>query len=835
MNIPASPFDLDAIGAGLPVTGALPEIAEALEAHHRAVVEAPPGTGKTTLVPPLVADLLARRAGDADAEAADTAAAGTGTAPLKTIVTAPRRVAVRAAARRLHHLSGNARAVGHRVRGDSQAGSAVEFVTPAVLVRMLLSDPELPEVGAVVIDEVHERELDTDLALAFSAELAALREDLDLVVMSATLDTTRFSELLGEAPVVSTPAVTHPLETSYHPHPGRMAADRRSRDAFWAHLAALADAAVEKSGHSALVFVPGAREVEQTVAACRTRALPLHGRLERAAQDAALDGTGPARVVVSTAVAESSVTVPGVRTVVDSGLSRVPRRDSGRGMSGLVTVSEARSTAEQRAGRAGREGPGTVLRAFTSDDLRHFDAHVTPEIDTADLTQAALWMACWGTPRGEGLALVSEPQPAAIAAAEETLRALHAVDAEGRPTELGRRLADLPLDPRLGRALLTAGPSAAEVLAALSDGASGDLGRASAPSREVARLRAVGARGAGGAAADAGDTAHRKKGGDRRGATSASDGVAVGLAFPERIARREGGGEYLLASGTRAVLPGDTGLSGAEWLAVGEVTRSGTPGRAGRAGATIRSAARIDEADALEIIGVTEELRADFADGKLRGRAVRRAGAIELAVTPTTVPPERAAEAVAAAVREEGTGMFRLGEKAAALRDRLAFLHERVGEPWPDPETAEPEVWLAPEIQKAARGTPPGKIDLFDALQRLLPWPEATRMDELAPQRLEVPSGSHPRVDYSTGRPVVRVKLQECFGLAESPRCAGVPVQFRLLSPAGRDLAVTDDLESFWSGPYAQVRAEMRGRYPKHPWPEDPWSATATARTKKRM
>lgn len=815
MNIPASPFDLDAIGAGLPVAGALPEIAEALEAHRRAVVEAPPGTGKTTLVPPLVADLLARRAANAAADGTRN-----GAAPLKTIVTAPRRVAVRAAARRLRHLSGNAEAVGHRVRGDSRAGSAVEFVTPAVLVRMLLSDPELTGVGAVVIDEVHERQLDTDLALAFSAELAALREDLDLVVMSATLDTTRFSELLGEAPVVSTPAVTHPLETSYHPHPGRMAADRRSRDAFWAHLAALADKAVEKSGHSALVFVPGAREVEQTVAACRTRALPLHGRLERAAQDAALDGTGPARVVVSTAVAESSVTVPGVRTVVDSGLSRVPRRDSGRGMSGLVTVSEARSTAEQRAGRASREGPGTVLRAFTSDDLRHFDAHVTPEIDTADLTQAALWMACWGTPRGEGLALVSEPQPAATAAAEETLRALHAVDAEGRPTELGRRLADLPLDPRLGRALLAAGPSAAEVLAALSDGASGDLGRASAPSREVARLRSVATRTGTG-------TGHR--------ATSASVGVAVGLAFPERIARRERDGEYLLASGTRAVLPGDTGLSGAEWLAVGEVTRSGTPGRAGRAGATIRSAARIDEADALEIIGVTEELRADFAGGRLRGRAVRRAGAIELAVTPTTVPPERAAEAVAAAVREEGTGMFRLGEKAAALRDRLAFLHERVGEPWPDPETAEPEVWLAPEIQKAAHGTPPGSIDLFDALQRLLPWPEATRMDELAPRRLAVPSGSHPRVDYSTGRPVVRVKLQECFGLAESPRCAGVPVQFRLLSPAGRDLAVTDDLESFWSGPYAQVRAEMRGRYPKHPWPEDPWSATATGRTKKRM
>lgn len=831
----AYPFDLEKIGAGLPVAQSIPQIVRELRQSRRCIVEAPPGTGKTTLVPPAVANLVA-----------EDAARGQKTgAPGRVIVTGPRRLAVRAAADRLRQLSAGsvggtntadtsaaitsdaARArkrhglVGHRMHGDSVAGTAVEFVTPAVLVRMLLSDPALDGVSAIILDEVHERQLDTDLALAFAAELAELREDLYLLVMSATLPAEGFSRVLPGAPVVSTPAVTHPTEVSYHPHPGRMSTEPRRRAAFWAHLAQLADAAVARTGHSALVFAPGAREVDEVAYLCQTRAFRLHGRLSAAEQRAAMsEGSGP-RVVVATSIAESALTVPGVRVVVDSGMSRVPRRDAERGMQGLVTVSETQATAEQRAGRAGREGPGLVLRAFSAQDYRHFDADITPEITTTELTQAALWMAEWGTPLGVGLKLLTPPPRAGLDTAGEVLLRLGAVEADGSITELGRRLARLPLDPRLGRALLALGEPAAEALAALAAGLPGDLARASAPRSEVRRLERL----SWDASAACGAVHARSSGAGsaRRNSAERTAGLAVALAYPERVARREGNtDQYLLAGGSRAQLPADLGLSGARWLAIGEVTRVGSPSSAGRAGATIRSAARIDEADALGSIGVTERYSVDWAASKLQARKVLSTGAIELSSTPTRVTAQQAAPAIAQAIAREGLELFAPSAKARALIERLRFLHAQVGAPWPDPAAVDPFGWLGPELDQLARGKSPGSIDLYPALQRLLPWPEATRLDELAPARLQVPSGSHPRVDYSTGVPVVRVKLQECFGLAQSPTCAGVPVQFRLLSPAGRDLAITSDLASFWAGPYHQVRSEMRGRYPKHPWPDDP-------------
>lgn len=783
-------FNLSAIGAGLPVAERIDALPGLLEDANTLVVQAPPGTGKTTLVPPALANAL-----------------GSGG---KVIVTAPRRVAVRAAARRLAQLDGTrvGERVGYSVRGEHKPGSLVEFVTPGVLLRRLLSDPGLDGVAAVAIDEVHERQLDSDLVLAMALEVAQLREDFALVAMSATLNAAAFAEHLG-AQVLSTPAVTHPLDVRYSPHPERGTRGR----AYYEHLAALAAAEVRAQGHSALVFVPGVREVEDTLAAIPADipALPLHGRLDNAAQDAALNDDGTPRIVVATSIAESSLTVPGVRIVVDSGLSRVPRRDAARGMTGLVTITGAKSTMDQRAGRAGREGPGTVVRAFAAADYANAAADITPDIATSDLTQACLQLACWGTPRGEGLPLVTPPPPPALADAQSTLRVLGAVAEDGTVTEMGRRLATLPADPRLGRALLECGPAAAEVVAVLADSPSGDIARAQAPKREVERLRTL-----------------------VRGGTGCADaGVVTGLAFPQRIARKQGDNDYLLASGTRAYLPPDSALRGREWLAIAEVTRASA--REGRAGATIRAAAAIDEAAALEIIGVTEELRAHLVDGAVRGKKVRRAGAIELSATPVAVPPEQAAQALAAGIREEGLGLFTWSDKATALRERLDFLHAQLGEPWPDVAAADPALWLGPELDAMAHGTPAKKVDLYPALQRLLPWPEASRLDELAPERLEVPSGSRPRISYDAGRPVVRVKLQECFGLEESPRCAGIAVQFHLLSPAGRPLAVTDDLRSFWSGPYAGVRAEMRGRYPKHPWPEDPWTAPATARTKNRM
>lgn len=786
-------FDLGRIGVGLPVAETITALPGLLDVSPTAVIQAPPGTGKTTLVPPA----LANHTGG------------------KVLVTAPRRVAVRAAARRLAQLDGSklGERVGFTVRGEHHPGSQVEFLTPGVLLRRLISDPELSGISAVAVDEVHERQLDSDLVLGMLLELVQLRDDLHVVAMSATLDAARFAELM-RARVLDTPAVTHPLHIHHAPHEGRAGCSRDFLD----HLADQARRAVDRSGHSALVFVPGVREVEHVVSRL-PGALPLHGSLSAAEQDAALRPSARPRIVVATSIAESSLTVPGVRIVIDSGLSRVPRRDATRQMTGLITVSAAKSTVDQRAGRAGREGPGEVIRCFSEADYRHLAAHITPEIATSDLTQAALTLACWGTPRGEGLPLPDAPPTIAITEAQEVLAALGAVGERGEATDLGRTLATLPVDPRLGRALVECGPAAAETVALLADAPRGDLAthlRAMRGQtrfeREVRRLRRL---------APAGDG-------------TSDPGLITALAFPGRVARREGE-DYLLASGTRAILPPDSPLKGAPWLAVAEATRSAGTSREGRAGAMIRAGARINEDDALAVVGVEDTVTATLAGGRIRGRKVRRAGAIVLSETPVKVAREQAAEALAEGIRQEGLSLFTFSEKAQSLRERLDFLHGQLGDPWPEVAAADPALWLGPELAAVAGGASIGRVDLYPALQRLLPWPEATRLAELAPERLRVPSGNTHRVDYATGRPVVRVKLQECFGLDASPELAGVPVQFHLLSPAGRPLAVTDDLASFWAGPYGQVRAEMRGRYPRHPWPEDPWTAPATARTKKRM
>ncbi|RNE48194.1 ATP-dependent helicase HrpB [Corynebacterium alimapuense] len=784
-------FDLSRIGQGLPVAETIDQLPKLLARNQRAVIQAPPGTGKTTLIPPALANFTGG----------------------KVLVTAPRRVAVRAAARRLAQLDGSriGERVGFSVRGEHHPGSRVEFMTPGVLLRRLMSDPELTGIQAVAIDEVHERQLDTDLVLGMILELAELREDLVVTAMSATLDVDKFAGLM-DAPVLDTPAVIYPLMIEYAPHEGRLGCT----PAFLDHLALQARKACRE--HSVLVFVPGVREVEHVVSRI-PGALALHGSLNSSEQDAALRPSDSPRVIVATSIAESSLTVPGVRVVVDSGLSRVPRRDAARHMTGLVTVSAAGSTVDQRAGRAGREGPGTVIRCYSEHDYRHLPAHISPEIATSDLTQAALTLAVWGTPRGAELPFVDAPPSLALDAAEEVLRGIGAISEAGHATDLGRQLARMPLDPRLGRALLTCGPNAAEVIACLADSPRGDISAQlrtlrGQPSfkREVTRLRRLAGSASG----------------------TSDPGVITALAFPGWVARTTGE-EYLLASGTRAVLPPNSSLRGAEWLAVAEVTRVGYSSREGRAGATIRAAARLSEQQAREVVGVTEEVRARVDNGKVKGLKVTGIGAIVLSYTPVKVPPEQAAEALANTIREHGLEMFRFSDKARSLRERLSFLHSRLGDPWPDPTAADPASWLGPELDAMAHGTSAERVDMYPALQRILPWPEATRMEELAPERLQVPSGNRHRIAYDTGRPVVSVKLQECFGLAGSPELAGVPVLFHLLSPAGRPLAVTDDLASFWSGPYAQVRAEMRGRYPRHPWPEDPWSAKATARTKNRM
>ncbi|KRE78653.1 ATP-dependent helicase HrpB [Arthrobacter sp. Soil763] len=880
------PFDLATLGAGLVFAEALDRLTAALGARGTdgpggtAVVEAPPGTGKTTLVPPLLANLAARGAA----------------APGRVVVTQPRRVAARSAARRLAALDGSplGARVGYTVRGDRQAGAGtlVEFVTPGILLRRLLADPGLDGTGAVVLDEVHERGLETDLLLGILAEVRQLRGDLTLVAMSATLDAGRFAALLGDAspdrgregdaasdgggaaPVVGCPSALHPLEVEWAPARCPRLDDRGVTRAFLDHVAstaAEAHAAAFAAGQDidALVFLPGAREVAHVAAALRgrTRAevLELHGQADPAMQDRAVSGRGPAdrvRIIVSTTLAESSLTVPGVRLVIDSGLAREPRRDAARGMTGLVTVSCSRASAEQRAGRAARLGPGRVVRCYDQKSYGAAPAHQTPEIAVADLTAAALVLACWGSPGGRGLALPDAPPRGAMDEAVEVLRELGAVGAGGLATELGRTLARIPADPRLARALLDGAAavgsrSAAETVGAVSGGLrvpGADLpgllnalrsGADPGSRRWADDVRRMDALARQAAPADASELPSRAAGPRSPEAT----GLVVALAFPDRVARRvPGAGEqYLLSSGTRAGLPAGSRLAGREWLAVAEVSRAEGRDAAGT-GAVIRSAAPLsaEGAEAAAQHLLSDTVTASFSGGKITARRERRLGAIVLSSTPVRPSPAEGRAAVARALAQAGLGAIGWSAAADALRRRLALLHRELGAPWPD--MSEPALlarlddWLAPELEALAAGAPARSIDLAEPLRRLLPWPDAARLGELAPEALEVPSGSRVRIDYPEagddgGRPVVAVKLQECFGWDRTPRLVAgrVPVLFHLLSPARRPLAVTDDLASFWSGPYAQVRAEMRGRYPKHPWPEDPWTARATAKVKNRM
>ncbi|CAN7365651.1 ATP-dependent helicase HrpB [Arthrobacter sp. LjRoot14] len=878
------PFDLGIISAGLAFAASLGELSEALRAGGAAgtaVVQAPPGTGKTTLVPPLLANIAS-----AAVSGGAGAPGGKGRTP-RVVVTQPRRVAARSAARRLADLDGSRLGdrIGYTVRGErvGGAGTLIEFVTPGILLQRLLSDPGLETVDAVILDEVHERGLETDLLLGMLAEVRELRGDLMLVAMSATLDAPRFAALLaggqdathdGGAPaaVVDCPSALYPLETEWAPAAVARLDPRGVSRGFLDHVADTAAAAHTEAlaadpGVDALVFLPGAREVSHVAGRLRGRVdaevLELHGQVSPTEQDRAVSGRdtgGRARIIVSTALAESSLTVPGVRLVIDSGLAREPRRDTNRGMSGLVTVSCSRASAEQRAGRAARQGPGRVVRCYDQKAFGAAPAHQTPEIVVADLTAAALVLACWGSPGGRGLALPDAPPGAAMDEAVEVLRELGAVGPDGLATELGKTLARIPADPRLARALLDGAATvghrtAAEAVAVVA-------GDQRAPGADLTRLLATLRSGTDPAARRWKEDVRRMEGIVRKelAVVDRSRGVApvtaaeavgfvVGLAFPDRVARRvPGAGErYLLSSGTRAGLPAGSPLSGHEWLAVAEVSRAEGRDAAGT-GAVIRSAAplSVDTAEASARHLLRETVEAGFTQGRVTARRERRLGAIVLSSTPVRPSAAEGRAAVARALAKEGLGTIGWSTAADALRRRLALLHHELGSPWPDVSEgallSRLDDWLAPELETLAGGAATAGIDLTEPLRRLLPWPDAARFGELAPETLEVPSGSRVRIDYpdaehDDGRPVVAVKLQECFGWAETPRLAGgrVPVLFHLLSPARRPLAVTDDLASFWSGPYAQVRAEMRGRYPKHPWPEDPWTAPATARTKNRM
>nr|WP_261376658.1 ATP-dependent helicase HrpB [Nocardioides sp. J9] len=824
----------------LPVTAGLAAVTDALRGHGVAVVHAPPGTGKTTLVPPAVA----------------------GVVPGRVVVTQPSRIAARAAARRLAHLLGEpvGETVGYAVRGDRRSGrdTRVEVVTTGLLLRRIQHDPELAGVGAVVLDEVHERHLDADLTLALILDVRAnLRDDLALVAMSATIEAEKTARLLGGAPVVSVPGALHPVQEVWCPPPAgvRRTDDRGITPAFHDHVAATVRRALAEHAGDVLVFVPGVAEVDATVrrlVGLDADVHALHGRLPGADQDRALREGPRRRVVVSTAVAESSLTVPGVRVVVDAGFSREPRTDHRRGLASLVTVAVSRASADQRAGRAGRLGPGAVLRCWSEAEHAHLPARPEPEIATADLTAFALEVACWGIHDVRDLALLDQPPPHALAAARQVLVDIGAMTEDGRTTPRGRLIAGVPTDPRLARALvdgagLVGARRAAEVVAMLSEDVrapGADLvaalrslragHRAGAWRAQVTRLRQV---------VEGHDTPAPDSAPDRapdRGRALTDDvavGLVVALAHPDRIARkRPGTSAYLMASGTGAALdPRDPGpLAGLEWLAVGDADR-----RPGEREARIRTAAPLTEDLALEAAGSRwrEVDEVSWTDGRVLARRRTLLGAIELSSLPLGDPPTQAVtEAIRGALSEEGLSLLTWSDAATALRARLDFLHRAFGAPWPDVGdaalTEDLDAWLGPQLARVRSAEDLRRIDVAAALRALLPWPEAGRLDELAPARVQVPSGSTVRIDYSADQPVLAVRLQEVFGWTDVPVLADGRVQLllHLLSPARRPAAVTADLDSFWDTGYPSVRADLRGRYPRHPWPEDPRTAPATRR-----
>ncbi|MFF7091429.1 ATP-dependent helicase HrpB [Streptomyces rubradiris] len=830
----------DALDA-LPVRSALPALTDALEGEGTAVLVAPPGTGKTTLVPLVLAGLV----GDGPAR--------------RVVVAEPRRIAARAAARRMAWLLGErpGESVGFTVRGERAVGrhTRVEVVTTGVLLQRLQRDQELAGTDVVVLDECHERHLDADTVAAFLWDVRqALRPELRLVAASATTDAEGWARLLGGAPVVEAAGVAHPVEVVWAPpaRPLRPPHGMRVDPALPAHVASVVRRALAERDGDVLCFLPGVGEIARVAGLLGdlggVEVLQVHGRAPAAAQDAVLSPGERRRVVLATSVAESSLTVPGVRVVVDSGLAREPRVDHARGLSGLTTVRASRAAGRQRAGRAGREAPGAVYRCWTEAEDGRLPAFPAPEIKVADLTAFALQAACWGDPDASGLALLDPPPGGAMAAARSALTAVGAVDSAGRATETGARLARLGVHPRLGRALLDTGGDAAPVVALLSeevpreygDDLAGALRRARAGgdtygarwAAEVRRLRAVSA-GSAGPAPDGAVRVGPGTGDDRLA------GVVAALAFPERVARLDGG-SYLMASGTRVELTEGSGLRGAPWIVVAVADRP-----AGKGHARVRLGAAVDEdvarAAAGALLGARDEVR--WAGGDVVARHVERLGAIELAVRPLKdAGPALVRAALLDGLREEGLGLLRWSPEARGLRQRLAFLRAHLGEPWPDVSDdalhARVDEWLEPELGRARRRADLARIDAGQALARLLPWAsgEAARLEELAPERITVPSGSRIRIDYrDPERPVLAVKLQELFGLRETPAVAGVPLLVHLLSPAGRPAAVTADLASFWADGYRAVRAELRGRYPRHPWPEDPATAEPTRHTNARL
>ncbi|MEW5929707.1 MAG: ATP-dependent helicase HrpB [Gemmatimonadota bacterium] len=834
----------------LPIEEALPALRDALRRGTSAVLQAPPGAGKTTRVPLALLD--------------EPWLAGQ-----KIVMLEPRRLAARAAARRMAQTLGErvGDTVGHRVRMDTRVGprTRVEVVTEGVLARMLQSDPALEGVGLVVFDEFHERSLHADLGLALALQSRSLlRDQLRILVMSATLDGEAVAALLGDAPVVTSAGRAHPVDTRYLPRPAEGWLDAR--------VARAALDALRDGPGDVLVFLPGQAEIRRVEERLReagpgpgVRVAPLHGSLPQDAQDRAVEPSPPGerKVVLATSIAETSLTIEGVRVVVDSGVMRVPRFSPRTGMTRLETVPVTRASAEQRRGRAGRTGPGVCYRLWTEAEQRGLVPHAAPEILAADLAPLALELAAWGVADPAELRWLDPPPAAAFAQARELLAQLGALDAAGAATPHGRRMAALGTHPRLAHLLLRGaelglGALACDLAALLEerDPFRSDAGVPDADLR--LRLEALrDPRGGGvhrGHRVDAG-ALHRVRDAARhlreslgiRGAQAArpadeteSAGLLLAFAYPDRIAQRRPGqpGRFLLRGGRGAVLEGAQALAGAPYLVAAELDGQGRESR-------VWLAAPLAEEDLLAHFGEqteTEETVAwDAETGSVRARRRERLGALVLRDAPLADPdPEAVAAALLDGVARAGIAALPWTRDTQRLRERLTFLH-RHDPAWPDASDAAllaalPE-WLGPHLYGLRRMDEVRRLDPGEILLAGLPWERRAALDELAPSHVQVPSGSRIPVDYSDpDAPVLAVRLQEVFGMTETPRVAGgrVPLTLHLLSPAHRPVQVTRDLASFWRGTYFDVKKDLKGRYPKHYWPDDPLQATPTHRTRPR-
>jgi ATP-dependent helicase HrpB len=813
----------------LPIHDALPELKAALAARAEAVLVAPPGAGKTTVVP---LELLGEPW------------IGGG----RIIVLEPRRLAARAAAERMAFTLGEkvGETVGYRVRMQSRVSSRtrVEVVTEGVFTRMILGDPGLDGVAAVVFDEFHERSLDADLGLAFARDAQGLlREDLRLLVMSATLDGAAVSRLLDDAPVVESLGRAHPVETHYL---GRDPAERLEEAVVRAALRALA----EERG-SLLVFLPGQGEIRRVEERLAERLrdpsvilAPLYGALETGEQDSAIAPAPPGRrkVVLATSIAETSLTIEGVRVVIDSGLARVPRYDPGSGLTRLETVRVPRAAADQRRGRAGRTEPGVCYRLWDEPQTRSLAPFARPEILESDLSRLVLDLARWGARDAESLAFLDPPPRAAFAEAGALLRQLGALDVQGALTAHGQALADLPLPPRLAHMTLAGaargqGETAARIAALLTErGLGGNDVDLRTRLERFERDGSPRARDARALARRWAETAGRHAG---RGEGATLDpGLLLAEAYPERVAKARGKpGELLTAAGRGVALDPTDALARETWLAVGELG-------GGAARDRVLLAAPVDEAALLDAFAdrleVEERIEPD-ARGRVRARRLKRLGRIVVEDRLIEdAPRELIASALKAEVERRGLSALPWGERSASLRARLGFLHA-LDPAWPDVSEAalqaRPGDWLDPLLPGRGSLQSIGDGELCDALLGLVPWDLQRRLEAEAPERFEAPTGSRLRIDYEAeGGPRVDVRVQELFGLTTHPAVASgrAPLTLALLSPAHRPVQVTRDLPGFWRGSWSAVRTEMRGRYPKHPWPEDPTTAPPTTRAKPR-